>query len=113
MVATRGWTEISATPAEELIDAMRERGVRTIVYTDIERDGMLTSPNFAAIESVAGLGVSVVASGGVATIDHVRRLAAIRGVDEAIIGRALYTGDMRLAPDEWVLRPAVSEGAPA
>jgi phosphoribosylformimino-5-aminoimidazole carboxamide ribotide isomerase len=103
LVATRGWTETSAVTAEALIEDMRERGVRRVVYTDIDRDGTLVSPNFDAIERVGRLGVAVVASGGVATREHLRQLAAIPGVDEAIVGRALYTGDVVLAGDEWVI----------
>jgi phosphoribosylformimino-5-aminoimidazole carboxamide ribotide isomerase len=103
MVATRGWTETSEVTAEALIEDMRERGVRRVVYTDIDRDGTLVSPNFDAIARVGRLGVAVVASGGVATREHLRQLATIPGVDEAIVGRALYTGDVVLAGDEWVI----------
>lgn len=105
MVATRGWTETSDVRAEELIDSLREQGVQRVVYTDIERDGTLVSPNFEAIARIANLGVAVVASGGVATREQLRRLATIPGVDEAIVGRALYTGDVVLADDEWVIEP--------
>lgn len=103
MVATRGWTETSDVPAEALIISMREQGIRRVVYTDIERDGTLVSPNVEAIVRVAGLGVAVVASGGVASREHLRQLATIPGVDEAIVGRALYTGDVVLAGNEWVI----------
>lgn len=105
MVATRGWTETSDTPAEALIESMLVRGVQRVVYTDIDRDGTLVSPNFEAIARIARLGAAVVASGGVATREHLRQLAAIPGVDEAIVGRALYTGDVVLADDEWVIEP--------
>jgi phosphoribosylformimino-5-aminoimidazole carboxamide ribotide isomerase len=88
-----------------LIKSMRVRGIRRVVYTDIDRDGTLVSPNFEAIARMANLGVAVVASGGVATREHLRQLAAIPGVDEAIVGRALYTGDVVLAHDEWVIEP--------
>jgi phosphoribosylformimino-5-aminoimidazole carboxamide ribotide isomerase len=105
LVATRGWTATSETGAEVLIVAMRERGVRRVVYTDIDRDGTLVAPNFEAIERIASLGVSVVASGGVAAREHLTRLATISGVDEAIVGRALYTGDVALSGDDWVVEP--------
>jgi phosphoribosylformimino-5-aminoimidazole carboxamide ribotide isomerase len=105
LVATRGWTETSAVAAEDLIARMRDRGVRKVVYTDIDRDGTLMSPNFEAIGRVAGLGVSVVASGGVASREHLQRLAQIPGVDEAIVGRALYTGDVVLEGEDWVVTP--------
>jgi phosphoribosylformimino-5-aminoimidazole carboxamide ribotide isomerase len=105
MVATHGWTETSAIGAEDLIARMRDRGVRKVVYTDIDRDGTLMSPNFEAIGRVAELGVSVVASGGVASREHLQRLARIPGVDEAIVGRALYTGDVVLEGQDWVVTP--------
>jgi phosphoribosylformimino-5-aminoimidazole carboxamide ribotide isomerase len=107
MVATRGWTETSAVGAEDLIARMRDRGVCKVVYTDIDRDGTLISPNFEAIGRIAGLGVSVVASGGVASREHLRRLARLPGVDEAIVGRALYTGDVALSGQDWVIAPDV------
>jgi phosphoribosylformimino-5-aminoimidazole carboxamide ribotide isomerase len=103
LVATRGWTATSATPAVELIADMRERGVRTVVYTDIARDGMLSAPNYAALREVAALGVDIVASGGVAAVEQLRALAAIPNVTEAIVGKALYTGDVTLEPAGWVI----------
>ena len=105
LVAIRGWTTTSDVTAEALIEGMRERGVRRVVYTDIDRDGTLVSPNFDAIARIGRLGVAVVASGGVATRAHLWRLATIPGVDEAIVGRALYTGDVVLSGDEWVIAP--------
>jgi phosphoribosylformimino-5-aminoimidazole carboxamide ribotide isomerase len=105
LVATRGWTETSDVTAEALIEGMRERGIRRVVYTDIERDGTLVSPNFDAIARIGTLGVAVVASGGVATREHLWQLATIPGVDEAIVGRALYTGDVVLTGDEWKIEP--------
>jgi phosphoribosylformimino-5-aminoimidazole carboxamide ribotide isomerase len=106
LVATRGWTETSQVTAEALIEGMRERGVRRVVYTDIDRDGTLVSPNFDAIARIGTLGVAVVASGGVASREHLQQLATIPGVDEAIVGRALYTGDVVLTGDEWVIEAA-------
>jgi phosphoribosylformimino-5-aminoimidazole carboxamide ribotide isomerase len=100
-VATRGWLTTTDMPAGELIAALAERGTTRIVYTDIERDGTLTEPNFAALEDVARVGLHVVASGGVTRHADLTRLAAIPGVEAAIVGRALYTGDLSLAPDEW------------
>jgi phosphoribosylformimino-5-aminoimidazole carboxamide ribotide isomerase len=110
LVATRGWTETSDILAETLIEDMRQRGVQRVVYTDIDRDGTLVAPNFEAIARIGTLGVAVVASGGVATRDHLRQLATIPGVDEAIVGRALYTGDVRLEGDEWLIRPEANAG---
>ncbi|HLT18327.1 MAG TPA: 1-(5-phosphoribosyl)-5-[(5-phosphoribosylamino)methylideneamino]imidazole-4-carboxamide isomerase [Thermomicrobiales bacterium] len=101
LVATDGWRETSQTPAERLIDEMAARGVERIVYTDIERDGTLTAPNFEAVAAVAGRGPAVIASGGVARRADLDRLAAIPGVEAAIVGQALYTGNLTLGPGEW------------
>jgi len=75
--------------------------VPRVIYTDTLRDGTLTEPNFAALEALlAGVRVSggdtrVIYSGGVSSLDHVRRLAET-GVEGVIVGRALYTGDIDL-----------------
>ncbi len=98
MVATDGWTTASPMRAIELVAQMAACGVRRVIYTDITRDGTLSEPNFAATFSLVmpeGAGPSVIASGGICQIEHVRRLAA-GGVEGAVIGRALYTGDLDL-----------------
>jgi phosphoribosylformimino-5-aminoimidazole carboxamide ribotide isomerase len=110
LVATHGWTTTSALPATDLIDDMVARGVDTVVYTDIERDGMLSAPNFAALERVAGRGAALVASGGVASRTHLEALARLPAVVEAIVGRALYTGDVVLHGDDWVIASDADAG---
>jgi phosphoribosylformimino-5-aminoimidazole carboxamide ribotide isomerase len=102
LVATDGWRETSVVAALDLIAAVRASGAERIVYTDIERDGTLTSPNFEAIADVAGTGAAVIASGGVARREHLDRLASIAGVEAVIVGRALYSGDLVLDGHEWV-----------
>ncbi|MFA5374403.1 MAG: 1-(5-phosphoribosyl)-5-[(5-phosphoribosylamino)methylideneamino]imidazole-4-carboxamide isomerase [Dehalococcoidia bacterium] len=95
-VATRGWVESSKVTAIELIQHMKAIGVGRFVYTDISRDGTLTEPNFAAIEDlVAKVDTKIIAAGGIASIEHLRKLADI-GVEGAIVGRALYTGHIDL-----------------
>ncbi len=101
LVATDGWRETSETSALDLIADMRARGVERIVYTDIERDGTLSSPNFEELARVAATGVAIIASGGVAKREHLSRLTEIAGVESVIVGRALYTGDIELGPGEW------------
>ncbi len=96
MAATWGWRETTGISALDLIRSMAALGVRRFVYTDISRDGTLTSPNFGAIEEIArGCDASLVVSGGVSSPEHVERLASL-GVEGVIIGRALYTGDVDL-----------------
>jgi phosphoribosylformimino-5-aminoimidazole carboxamide ribotide isomerase len=71
-------------------------GVRRFIYTDIARDGTLRGPNLSATARVAkAVSVPVIASGGIATLDHIRRLSDI-GVEGAILGRALYDGALSL-----------------
>lgn len=111
-VATHGWLDTSSVLAVDLAREMAANGVLRIVYTDIDRDGTLSSPNFEAIRTMSASGVSLVASGGVATVDQIQELARISGVEAAIVGRALYTGDVVLKADEWVVdgRQFATEG---
>ena len=96
MVALRGWRAASEVTASELLASMVERGVRRFVYTDISRDGTMTSPNFAAMEEVvAATPAAVLAAGGIASVEHLVRLART-GVEGAIVGQALYVGAFSL-----------------
>lgn len=95
-VASHGWRKKSQVTAIELIEQMTVLGVRRFIYTDIARDGTLTSPNFEAIkELVAKTSLPIIASGGVASISHLQRLSQI-GVEAVIVGQALYTGNLDL-----------------
>jgi phosphoribosylformimino-5-aminoimidazole carboxamide ribotide isomerase len=95
-VATRGWVESSKVTAIELMKKMKSIGVVRFIYTDISRDGTLTEPNFEAIgELVAAVDAKIIAAGGIASIEHLRKLAAF-GVEGAIVGSALYTGNIDL-----------------
>ncbi len=97
MVATAGWLEAAAVSATELVADLSRRGVRRFIYTDIARDGTLSSPNYAATaELIRPGGPAIIASGGVGTIDHLRQLVTI-GCEGVVIGRALYTGAIDLA----------------
>ena len=95
-VMVRGWTETSKIRTSELVRRLESEGIRRIVYTDVSRDGTLSEPNFPAIEALVGqTRMKVVVAGGVASVDHLRRLSQI-GVEGAIVGRAIYTGDIDL-----------------
>ena len=81
----------------ELARRLSAVGVGRFIYTDINRDGALTEPNFAAVEQfVREIPAKVIASGGVASVDHLRTLDSI-GVEAAIVGQALYTRTNRPA----------------
>ncbi|MCK4362461.1 MAG: 1-(5-phosphoribosyl)-5-[(5-phosphoribosylamino)methylideneamino]imidazole-4-carboxamide isomerase [Dehalococcoidia bacterium] len=95
-VATHGWQERTAVTAIELVQRMASLGVERFIYTDIARDGTLTEPNFDAVtELLAKTSLPIVAAGGIASLEHLKRLFRI-GVEGAIVGRALYTGDIDL-----------------
>lgn len=90
MVAIEGWEKVSAISAEELCEQMKEYGVRHVVYTDISRDGMLSGPNVEATRALTeATGMDIIASGGMSSMDDLRRLCDA-GVKGAIIGKALY-----------------------
>ncbi len=97
-VATEGWHEGSQMAATALAREVAELGVRQIIYTDIARDGTLQGPNLPALGEMIAVGVPVIASGGVGTLDDLRRLRDA-GAAGAIVGRALYSGaiDLRTA----------------
>lgn len=95
MVATHGWLEVSQKPALEFAVEMTD--VQTLIYTDIKSDGMLKGPNVeATAEIVNAVSGDVIASGGVTSLSDVEALKNI-GASGAIIGRALYTGDLALS----------------
>ena len=96
-VAVSGWTDGSETSATDLLRLMMDASVRTFLCTDISRDGTLAGPDYDLMRSLVAIaGNGVIAAGGIASIDHLRDLAYI-GVGGAVIGRALYTGDIDLA----------------
>ena len=96
-VAIKGWTENTSVSALQLAEDMTAIGVERLLYTDISRDGTLTEPNFSANATLAqNNAVKLQASGGIASLQHIERLTKI-GVEAAILGRALYTGAIKLA----------------
>ena len=98
-VATHGWLEVSDVTVEALGHAMAQAGVRRAVYTDIRRDGMLTGVDAEGAARLAeATGLRIIASGGVADLEDIRRLLAVahRGVEGVIVGQALYTGRLDL-----------------
>lgn len=98
-MAIKGWVE--ETGEDALITAHRcqEAGASAIIYTDISRDGMLSGPNISATRQVArAINIPVIASGGVSSLDDIRALREMEGVEleGVIVGKALYTGDVDL-----------------
>jgi phosphoribosylformimino-5-aminoimidazole carboxamide ribotide isomerase len=92
-VAVAGWNEVSTVDALELARTVASWGVRRIQYTDVVRDGTLVGPNLAGIEEIArASGLRISAAGGVSTLEDLKSLRALEplGVDEVIVGKALY-----------------------
>lgn len=96
-VSLEGWTEATDLDALQLVGRLQSMGVHRVVYTDIQRDGVKDGPNFAIYERLASVtSMNVIAAGGVGSVDDIRRLAEC-GVEAAIVGRALYAGDIDLS----------------
>ena len=89
VVALRGWTESSGETAVAVARRVAAAGVRTVIHTDIARDGMLVGPDVDGARALQREGVEVIASGGIGTLDDLR-LVAVSGLSGAIVGRALY-----------------------
>ena len=97
-VAVKGWTEVADATVEDVARRARDAGAGALLYTDVSRDGTGLGPN---VEDTAALTravpMPVIASGGVARLDDLRRLAAVPGVAGCVVGQALYTGAIDLA----------------
>jgi len=97
LVAVKGWTETTGRQATELALAAQDAGAGTIIYTDIATDGMLEGPNFSAMQNLLEiLDCQLIASGGVSSVEDLKKLSAMQGLYGAIIGKALYEG--RITP---------------
>ena len=95
-VAVKGWTEKSELKAFEFCEKMQKIGVKTIICTDISRDGAMQGTNVELYRELSErFSLDVIASGGVSTIDDVKRLTAM-GLHGAIVGKAYYTGAIDL-----------------
>ena len=105
MLAVRGWKDITRINAEQFCSQWTGTGVRGIIYTDIQKDGTLKGPNVQAIARLLDkVSMPVIAAGGISRIEDLGELAPLeeRGLEGVIVGRALYTGAIRL--DEAIAR---------
>jgi phosphoribosylformimino-5-aminoimidazole carboxamide ribotide isomerase len=94
-VSTSGWQETTQMPADSVIERLQNRGVRSFVFTDVDRDGMLEGPDLAEVRRIAGVVRGrFLYSGGIGSIDDLHALAALRQVNlgGVIVGKALYEG---------------------
>ncbi len=111
-VAVEGWAETSELSAEELAKRFEGAGVAAIVYTDIDRDGVLAGINWDATLALArAVSIPVIASGGLASLDDIARLASddAQVLEGAISGRALYDGRIDAAEALAILAAAAGE----
>lgn len=96
-VAVKGWVEVTDRSALDLAQESAEAGAVALLYTDIARDGTQQGPNLPALQALARtIATPILASGGIASREHIRRLAQIKGVEGAIVGQALYQGALTL-----------------
>ena len=99
IVAVDGWGVSGNVEASVLAKKMAEAGVKTIIYTDISRDGTLSGCNIKATAKLAEVsGINVVASGGVSNIEDIKALLpyADKGIEGVIVGKSIYTGSLKL-----------------
>ncbi len=95
-IAISGWRETSLVQAASLASELCAGGVQRFIYTDIARDGAMKGPNIEALKEIQRMiSCSLIASGGVSSLDDLRSLAGL-GIEGAIVGKALYTGDIDL-----------------
>jgi len=95
-VSGSGWTDDSDTDFIDLAKAMSEAGARTIIYTDIGRDGTLTGPNLEGLKKLnEAVTADIIASGGIATIEDVKNIKNLN-IAGAILGKSLYKGTLSL-----------------
>lgn len=93
-VRTEGWLNDSGMDYIEFAKLMESYGVKTIIFTDIDKDGMLSGPNFEQLQALRdAVSCGIVASGGVSTLEDIARLRDMK-IDEAIAGKAVYTGQL-------------------
>jgi len=97
-VAVKGWTEVVSETVGELAARARDGGAAALLYTDVSRDGTGLGPNLADTDALArAVRMPILASGGVGSVEDLRRLAGLPGVVGAVVGQALYTGAVDLA----------------
>ena len=106
MISTSGWTQTTQMPAADVIRRLGDRGVRSFVYTNVDRDGRLEGPDVDEVSRVAGaVRGRFLYSGGIGGLEDLRALAALRQVNLAgvIVGKALYEGRFTIAEGQAAL----------
>jgi phosphoribosylformimino-5-aminoimidazole carboxamide ribotide isomerase len=107
-VSTSGWQETTQMPAEAVIERLQNRGVRSFVYTNVDRDGMLEGPDLEEVKRIAAVVRGrFLYSGGIGQLDDLTGLAALRQVNlgGVIVGKALYEGRFTIREGQKALSP--------
>ena len=90
-VAVQGWQKASEFTVKDIIEKVENIGIKTVIYTDISRDGMLTGPNLERLKQLVNREtINIIASGGISCLDDIKKLASIKGLMGVIVGKALY-----------------------
>lgn len=108
MVSTHGWTETTTIPAEAVIEQLQNRGVRSFVYSNVDRDGMLQGPDLEEVKRIAAVVRGrFIYSGGIGKLEDLAGLAALRQVNlfGVIVGKALYENKFTIAEAHDALVP--------
>jgi len=104
-LSVSGWKENSNQLTLDYLEDVNDYGVSRLIYTDINRDGMKQSPNFEETLKVANISnCPVIISGGVSTIDDIKKAKSLNNIEGIIVGKAIYDGDIKL--DELVKEDA-------
>ncbi len=98
-VATGAWRETSGRSLGDVLEQLEAWGARSIIHTDIARDGTLEGYDLGGLEDFLDRGMGIIAAGGISDLSDVRKLKGLmhRGIEGAIVGRSIYTGDLDLA----------------
>ncbi len=108
MISTSGWQETTQMPAESVIEQLQNRGVRSLIYTNVDKDGLQAGPDLAEVRRIAAVVRGrFIYSGGVGSLDHLRGLADLRQVNlgGVIVGKALYERHFTIAEGQAALDP--------
>ena len=107
-ISTSGWQETTQMPADAVIERLQNRGVRSFIYTNVDKDGMLQGPDPEEVRRIAGVVRGrFLYSGGIGTLDHLRALRDLRQVNlgGVIVGKALYEGNFTVPEGQEALEP--------
>ncbi|MBI3596610.1 MAG: 1-(5-phosphoribosyl)-5-[(5-phosphoribosylamino)methylideneamino]imidazole-4-carboxamide isomerase [Nitrospirae bacterium] len=99
-ILVQGWTQATGESVIDFAERLNGLGILYIIFTDVQRDGMLKGPNLDAIRELArSVEIPIIASGGISSLEDVRSLLSLEssGVAGVIVGKALYTGDVKLS----------------